>query len=86
MNKGKINLRKVVKLTKNGRYVATFKSVQHAGKKCAHDVRNIYKCCIGKKGSTQGYRWMFQDDYFEARAKYRYYKVETQQSLISGSY
>lgn len=69
--------RKVVKLTKDGRPKATYQNVTSAGKYIARNVRRIYKCCNGERVSTQGYRWMFQDEYLELREKFRYFKVET---------
>ena len=67
---------KVVKFTKDGMYVAIYKNCYKAGKRNGISPRRIYKCCTGKKGSTGGYRWMFQEDCHTYRLKVRYWCVE----------
>lgn len=67
---------KVVQLTKDGHYVATYESCYTAAKGNLRTARRINKCCNGKKGSTGGFIWMFQEDYHAQRIKVRYWFVE----------
>lgn len=71
-------LGKIVKLTKNGSFAATYKTVYTAGKMNFKTARRIYRCCTGKKGSTGGFRWMFQEDYHAFRNKASYKTVQKQ--------
>lgn len=67
---------KVVKLTKKGIFISTYNSCYTAASKNNTKPSRIHKCCIGKKGSTVGNRWMFQEDYYAYRIKVSYSYVE----------
>lgn len=67
MNTENKKLRKVVKFTKDGDYIATYKNCYTAGRRNAIKARRIWKCCVGRAVTTGAFIWMFQLDYHAIR-------------------
>ena len=55
--------RKVVQLTLDGKYIATFDSIKSASQKVCSAHSAISKCCRNQISQSHGYKWMYLSDY-----------------------
>lgn len=54
----------VVQLSPDGCfYINSFPSVIAASEKLGINFRHISSCCVGRRSSSGGYKWMFEEDY-----------------------
>lgn len=53
----------IVQLTKNGEYIATYKSATQVKKELGFHNSHIIGCCKGKRKTHKGYKWMYLSDY-----------------------
>lgn len=51
--------RPVRQMDKNGNIIKEFKSITDAANELGIHISLVYKCCIGERKSTGGYRWSF---------------------------
>lgn len=59
----KKNMKKVIQLTKEGKYIREWGSATEAAKTLGlSTMTNINSCCHGKAKSAAGYKWMFKDN------------------------
>jgi len=55
-------MRKVTKLTEQGRKICTYHSLSKAYRDTVVSISNISKVCKGKRNFAGGYIWRFTDD------------------------
>ena len=55
--------RKVVQLSLNGEYIATFDSIEEAANSLQIHRASISLCCRNKTRTGKGFRWMYLSDY-----------------------
>lgn len=60
---GTRNKKKIVQLTLDGEYVATFNSVNSAAEAVNRGRTAITECLKGRNKSCAGYRWLYLEDY-----------------------
>lgn len=53
----------VVQMTIVGKYVDEHRSIADAKRKIANNRAAIVMCCIGKQKTTNGFKWMYKEDY-----------------------
>lgn len=57
------NAKKVVQLSKQGKYIATWECITDASRQVGANATDIVNCCKGKQNTTNDYIWVYADEY-----------------------